>query len=60
MGATPQKKHTRKIQQGEANLASLLAREEMEEKERKLISDVQLTAASICEKTEGQVVKEDQ
>ncbi len=46
--------------QGGANLASLLAREERGGEEKKLINDVQLTATSICEKAEGQVVKEDQ
>ncbi len=52
--------NTRKIQQEGANLASFLVREEREGEERKLISDVHLTVTSICEKAEGQVVKEDQ
>ncbi len=58
-GDNPQKKNTIEIQQGGANMASLLAREESGGG-RKLISDVQLTATSICEKAEGQVEKEDQ
>ncbi len=59
MRGQPKKKNTRKMQQGGANLASLLAREERGEG-RKLINDIQLTATSNCEKAESHVEREDQ